>query len=91
MAAVVSRSERRVAVRLSEVPRHLREEFMHKLHEREGGVGLDSFIEWGVAVMAARQDPVLIVPEWKADLVLKKGKAPPGPIPEDLVPRIGRR
>lgn len=81
MAAVVSQNERRVAVRLSQIPMRLRQEFADKLRARDGLTQYDALLEWGLAVAAIRQDPVLLVPEWKADLVLKQGKAPPGETP----------
>lgn len=70
-----------MAVRLSQIPVHLRQEFADKLRARDGRTGYDALLEWGLAVEAVRQDPVLHVPEWKADLVLRHGKAPPGATP----------
>lgn len=81
MDAVASRSERLVAVRLSQVPMRLRQEYADKLRARDGLTQYDALLEWGLAVAAIRQDPVLLVPEWKADLVLKQGKVPPGETP----------
>jgi hypothetical protein len=70
-----------VIVRLSDVPKQLREKVADTIIRRGRLAGMDA-LEFGIAKMARRQDPVLRVPAWKAELVLREAKQPPGDMPK---------
>lgn len=72
--------ERLVAVALSEVPLELRQEVADRLRGSESGE--EALLEWGLAVVALRQDPILRVPLWKARLVLRAQQLPAGDFPK---------
>lgn len=69
-----------VTVRLSQVPRELRQQAADVLVKN---AGLTTFAALELALAAAEpiQDPELVVPAAKARLVLEKGKFPTGKFP----------
>lgn len=66
-----------VRVRLSSIPQKLRASMAGAIVER-GRLDGDQAIAFLLAATARRQDPTLLVPRWKADLVLREQRLPPG-------------
>lgn len=69
-----------VSVHLSQVSQELRLQAADVLIKK---AGLDTFaaIELSMAAAAPAEDPELLVPAWKVQLVLEKGRFPKGPFP----------
>ena len=81
MPARLSQQEgRQVIVRLSDVPPRLRQTVADELVRREKLRGLEA----AEMFLAAYEAPSaqLRVPAWKAELVLREGKRPPGQTPK---------
>lgn len=74
------RDRRLVLVRLSDVPRELRDRVAADVVRYGGLDGVDALM-YAMATTALRHDPQIRVPAWKADLVLRRRRLPPGPTP----------
>lgn len=73
--------EELVLVRLSDVDRHLRDRVAAAITRLGELEGIDALL-FAMATTARRHDPTIRVPAWKADLVLRDRRLPPGPMPK---------